>query len=560
MRLSVHGAGVALQRLGPALAQRLGATWTGASAWQGGVHLTLDLEQGLPVQGDWTLSFDGAAFDDPASGYAGEGLVGGAEGRWRRDVAGHYRGDIAVGLRGGAVLTPYAYLEPAAEPVRFTSDFLWDPESDRLALASASYRDPNTLHLSGSAGLALGPLRLETLSLDMPALAADPLFRRYLQPVLAGTLLERVDWQGEVGARLEMAQGRPLGVELALQDVGLNDLPGATPDGTGASPRFTVFGLQGTLRWDADQGSADSELGWEGARLLGALDIGPARTRLRLGGRRLRLMEPAAIPVLDGRLLIDRLTVDGTIPGRPSVAFDGILTPVSMSRLSATLDWPALAGSVSGVIPGLALRGGALSLAGNLLIRVFDGDIVISALRLSDLFGALPTLTADVSVNGLDLETLTRAFSFGRITGRLDGRVQGLRLEAWEPVSFDASLYTSPGDSSAHFISQRAVDNISNLGGAGIAGSLSRTFLGLFEEFRYDRLGISCRLRDGVCHMGGIAPADPGYYLVTGRGIPQINIKGFNTETDWQRLLEQLRQIAAAGPPNIEVNPQEQRQ
>jgi hypothetical protein len=42
-----------------------------------------------------------------------------------------------------------------------------------------------------------------------------------------------------------------------------------------------------------------------------------------------------------------------------------------------------------------------------------------------------------------------------------------------------------------------------------------------------------------------VAPAGDGYYLVEGAGIPRIDIVGFNRRTDWQRLLNQLRQMVA---------------
>ena len=101
-------------------------------------------------------------------------------------------------------------------------------------------------------------------------------------------------------------------------------------------------------------------------------------------------------------------------------------------------------------------------------------------------------------------------------------------------------------------ISQKAVDNISNLGGAGISGALSRSFLRFFEEFGYDRIGISCRLENGICEMGGVGPADGGYYLVKGGGIPRIDIVGFNRNTDWNVLLGKLKQIAAGVSPVVE--------
>jgi hypothetical protein len=255
--------------------------------------------------------------------------------------------------------------------------------------------------------------------------------------------------------------------------------------------------------------------------------------------------------VLDGSLLVDRLEIGWEQNKSRQLAFDGVLTPVSMERVSAALDWPPLSGTLSGVIPGLSLDQGTLEVKGNLLIGLFEGDVLVRNLHLSDLFGALPALTANLQLRGLDLETLTRTFGFGKITGRLEGEVQGLRLEGWHPVAFVARFATPAEDSTPHRISQQAVENLSALGG-GVSGAVSRGFLGLFQDFNYDRLGIGCRLQDGVCQMEGVAPAEQGYYLVVGRGVPQINVIGFNRGVDWNELVARLIRAVEAGPPVVQ--------
>ena len=264
------------------------------------------------------------------------------------------------------------------------------------------------------------------------------------------------------------------------------------------------------------------------------------------------MLASAEIPLLDGRLVVDRFSIIQVPDGGKRLTFDGVLTPVSLQRLSRALGWPELAGKVSGVIPEVSYREGRLQVAGNLLVRAFGGDIVIRRLRVQDLFGIFPILNADLEFKDLDLEILTRTFSFGRITGRLEGVVQALQLEDWTPVAFNARFATPEDDDSRHRISQQAVDNISNLGGAGVSGALSRGFLRFFDDFGYKRLGISCRLQNGVCEMGGVSPAQNGYYLVEGGGIPRISIIGFNRRTDWQLLLDQLRAIGAADSPVVD--------
>ena len=119
-------------------------------------------------------------------------------------------------------------------------------------------------------------------------------------------------------------------------------------------------------------------------------------------------------------------------------------------------------------------------------------------------------------------------------------------MESWRPVAFDAVFATPEGDKSRHRISQRAVDNISSIGGGGVGGVLSRSFLRFFEDFPYDRLGIRCRLENGICAMGGVAPAPAadGYYLVKSRLLPpRLDVIGYADRVDWESLVAQIMAV-----------------
>ncbi len=77
--------------------------------------------------------------------------------------------------------------------------------------------------------------------------------------------------------------------------------------------------------------------------------------------------------------------------------------------------------------------------------------------------------------------------------------------------------------------------------------------LGFLESFSYDRLGISCRLKNGVCEMGGIEDAERGYYIVKGGGFPpRIDVFGFNTRVDWSTLVARLKAITRANEAVIQ--------
>lgn len=241
----------------------------------------------------------------------------------------------------------------------------------------------------------------------------------------------------------------------------------------------------------------------------------------------------------------------------PSVAFlvDARIQPISVQRLCQAFGWPEFGGRIGGVISNLRMREGVITLGATLAAQVFDGVVKISDLRLEQPFGKWPRFHSAIALENLDLELVTSAFSFGRITGRLSGAINGLELFNWTPVAFDARLFTPPGDRSRHRISQRAVQNIGNIGGggAGVTAALSSGFLRFFDEFNYDRLGLSCRLENEVCYTNGVAPAtNGGYYLVKGKGLPRIDVIGNSRRVDWPRLVQQLIAITESEGPVVE--------
>ena len=111
------------------------------------------------------------------------------------------------------------------------------------------------------------------------------------------------------------------------------------------------------------------------------------------------------------------------------------------------------------------------------------------------------------------------------------------------PEAFDAFLFTPPDDRSKHRISQRAVTNLSSIGGGSggsVAAALQGGFLKFFDDFGYKRLGLSCRLANDICLMGGVEKAGSGYYIVKGAGLPRIDVIGSQTRVAWTTLVRQL--------------------
>jgi hypothetical protein len=219
------------------------------------------------------------------------------------------------------------------------------------------------------------------------------------------------------------------------------------------------------------------------------------------------------------------------------------------------MGWPAFRGTLSGSIPDARYLDDKLVFEGGLEMRVFDGSVKVSSLAMERPFGVAPTLSADLALDDLDLLSVTEVFDFGSISGRLDGNIRNLRLVDWTATAFDAELYTQRRRGVKQRISQRAVQNISSVGDASFVTSLQGQLIGLFDDFGYRRLGISCRLQNEVCAMGGLESIgreaagsgsdSSGFTVIQGAGIPRLNVVGFNRRVDWPTLLERLQAVGS---------------
>ncbi len=386
-----------------------------------------------------------------------------------------------------------------------------------------------------------GAPQVSTAHASFNEIALDALLRLYLAPFLAGSRWENLSGSGMARLDVNLVDTRPSSLSLNLQQASI---------ATG-SPTVEVLGIDGDAYWQAGKEQPrDSTLSWSSAR-YGDLPFGASTLRFTTAARDVRLQQPWRLPILDGALNVQRLQLRDWGRSDMKAEVAAVLEPIELATLCKAFGWPEFGGRLSGSVPGVRLDQNELSFDGGLSAQVFDGEITIERLRLLDPLGRLIKLLADVKLRKLDLKAITQAFSFGRIEGRVDGDVSGLRVLDWRPVAFDARVYSSPGDRSAHRISQRAIDNLSSLGG-GPTGVLSRGALRFFDDFAYERIGWSCVLDNGICQMGGLEPTDHGgYVLVEGRWLPRIEVIGYNPRVDWNRFVEQL--LAVRNSQGVEV-------
>ena len=410
-------------------------------------------------------------------------------------------------------------------------------DGERLLVEHADVELEGVRRLGATATASLDALADASISLEVEDADLAVIGPRWLAPLLAPASADRMRFAGHMSGALRLQQGRVQAIEGMFADAGFSIAGLADGAGVALGP------VAGKVSWV------------KGKRSSSHLEIAGGRwEKLTLGAFVVdaELMDDlvqfarTTVPVLDGALVLDGLSLS-----RGQSGWQGsgsvVIEPVSMPALTAALELPPMSGVLSASLPGLRVSPGEIALDGALVISVFDGYLHATGLRLREPFGVASHLSADIEARHIDLAQLTETFSFGSITGFVDADVRGLELARWRPVGFDARIVSSPGDYRRR-ISQRAVQNIGALGGAGAIAAIQRSLLRVFDTFGYSELGLHCRLAGGVCLMDGIeggARADGGFVIVRGGGVPALDVIGYNRRVDWDELVNRLQRVIA---------------
>ncbi len=443
--------------------------------------------------------------------------------------------DPQISLRAGELYLSPLYMQ-VQQSVQLNTSFSWNGAQHVVRISQLDYQHADFFRVQGNLSLGFQPtLHVQTAQLKLPRCDLAKVQHSYLQTWLQDQGWGELHSSGALDGELHW-QAKDSHAQITLQPISLT-----TPSGG-------INGLTGTLHWHSQQARA-THLHWDKLHWK-AFDIPARQLNLRLQGDGGTLLSPLEVPLFDGALHLTQLGFDKLSSSEPELSLSGRIEPISMIQISQALGLPPLGGQLAAMIPKIFYHKHQLEMDGALLLQVFGGDIVIHRLSLQDPLGALPLLNAAIDIQRLDLQTLTQFFEFGEISGRLSGQVENLQLAHWQPVQFDAYVSTPDGESGGR-ISQKAVRNLSSLGGGGMADALSRGVLSFFESFSYARLGVGCRLRNKVCTMRGVATAENGYYLVQGGGLPRIDVKGFNPQVDWDVLLDRLANVTQLGTPVI---------
>lgn len=439
-------------------------------------------------------------------------------------------------LLGGLYAEP-VYLDLQSRPLTLLANGLWLSEQNVIHIDSVELEQLNTSLVKGKALLDYQTdliIKSADFSVSMPELqVAAPI---YLKPFLETSIFEGISLAGSVDSRLIIALNKVTAITIDFKHLMLDD----------TQQQFYLKDAFATFNWTQNaETSLSSYLNWQQLRIK-AIPFESGQIDFMVYDKQLELLNKADLPVLGGILSINQFSFAAVENDDANIHFEGSINQLSLKQLSEVLNWTPLSGNISGYIPSVNYQNKKLELDGELKIQVFNGEITIKKLASSGMFTDFAQFYTDIEIDNLDLHALTRKFQIGNIEGQLSGFARNVYLENWQPVSFYAWLGTPDDDDSRHKISQKAVKNIASVGGGGAVDAISRSFLSIFDNFGYNKLGFGCYLHQGVCQIMAFEPVNDGFYLIKGGGLPQINVIGYNPRIDWDVLVRRLNRIATS--------------
>jgi hypothetical protein len=477
---------------------------------------------GLRIEPDVVLS--NIFFSDKDGLHAGEklnakfkGVVSNSGNNWR------WNGDLDY-ISGETLWTPL-YFEKGGHKLSLVGSF--DDKYFRINSSTLQLADIGAANIAFTWDMAakkMADFRMTGKGIDL-----DPLYKVILKPYMEKTSFNAMTVEGHGDIDWVQSNDEIKTFDLTLRDAQFDD----------ANNRFSVAGLQLDLPWKLDE-KRDARIRFSSAKMLN-VPIGAVDTPLTMNGYDFSLPR-LILPIFDGKLEIKDFQA-AEKKSEWTWKFSGGLSPLSLSNLTKAMKLPELKGNISGEIPTVEYADHDIKMSGALVIQLLDGFAIIKDVALYRALGDAPRFTADVDARNLDLALMTEAFSFGKMQGRVDLRINDMELVKWKPVKMDASLMSSPGSYNKK-ISQQAVQNISSLGGAGAVAAIQRSFLRFFEQFGYEKIGLSCKLNNNICEMGGVESTPQGYVIVKGGGIPAITVMGYNRTAGWQEFLDRISRIA----------------
>jgi hypothetical protein len=271
-------------------------------------------------------------------------------------------------------------------------------------------------------------------------------------------------------------------------------------------------------------------------------------TALSLVNNELRFREPLRAAVFGGELIVRDLVWPDIIVQPQELSFAAECKRLQLEELTRTFGWPLFTGTLTGSIPQVESSDGVLKTSGEIEAEIFGGRARLSKLDIENPFSPLASIRLDARLANIDLEQLSRTFAFGQISGILEGTIADLIITDGQPAQFVADLHTVDRGTEQR-ISVEALNKITVLSSGQSAGALYGGLAGLFDSFRYSKLGFKATLRNDRLTLRGVETRGDQEFLVVGTFLPPtVNVVSHTQAIAFSELLRRLERVSSEAP------------
>ncbi len=395
------------------------------------------------------------------------------------------------------------------------------------------------------------------LDLSVPPFRLEPAFQLFaVEPFgMKMPILKSMSVNGEASADLRLktdADGFFVTGEARMREGGLSigEPAFALEDASVSIPILygTVFDHQGDQPLKGRLKVGNLRIPFIPEQSL-ALDLEALPNRIRVPGH-----TRFAIP--GGELLLGPLDITHDIDKGIGLESSLHLEDVDLGPLLETIWRDAPDGRLKGSLAPIRYRNGMITSQGDLEAWVFGGRVTVENIGASGLFSSTPVFGLDAGWKGLDLEQMTSGTAFGKITGIIDGRLEGFELAYGQPQRFFLLMETVQQKGVDQRISVRAVDNIAQIGGGGSPFvGMAGYFTSLFREFPYERIGVRAVLEADVFRINGTIMEGGKEYFIKKSGFSGVNVVNQNPDNKigFKDMVKRIQRVAAPhGGPVIQ--------
>jgi hypothetical protein len=178
---------------------------------------------------------------------------------------------------------------------------------------------------------------------------------------------------------------------------------------------------------------------------------------------------------------------------------------------------------------------------GSILISALGGEMTITNAKIEQVFSRSPKIRADIEFRNIDLSQISQYFSFGEMSGIINGHVKDLSIAYGQPESFELLIESARRKGKRQMISLAAVNNISVLA-QGSPVMVSWLFP---KTFPYEKIGITCSLKNDSFVIHGLMKQGDKEYLIKKRlfGIDVVN-RSPGQMVAFKEMIDRFKQIS----------------